>query len=85
MRRWMALECTHDGDCAGRYISNDTELEAYWLKFCKIKELHVRGQGDRYMLAVVDLRLDKMMVLQFDSGFARQDWFNAMTSVQVRV
>lgn len=102
------------------YLSNDQEVDVFWLKFCRIKEIHevgssrwpwplfrtpctrpldiwpalaVRGEilfmfmcgqpcAGRYLLGVYDLRLDKMLVLSFDSGLAREDWCASMRHVQ---
>ena len=47
------------------YVSNAADLESYWLKFCRIREIHLPGQNC-YLLAVYDLRLDKILVLRFD-------------------
>ena len=52
-------------------MQNDPELHKYWLKFCQIKEIH--DQSDTFFkLLILDLRLDKVVVLAFDSGLTRE-------------
>ena len=63
------------------YVSNEKELDVFWMKFCKISEVH--SQSDKqYKLMIQDLRLDKLLVLVFDSGLTREDWLQALLLVQ---
>ena len=63
------------------YVSNEKELDVFWLKFCKISEVH--AQSDKqFKLMIQDLRLDKLLVLTFDSGLTREDWLQAILAVQ---
>jgi hypothetical protein len=57
------------------------QVDHLWLKFCRIKELHELGSS-RFLLGIYDLRLDKMVILSFQSGLEREDWFQAMLGVQ---
>ena len=64
------------------YVSNRPEMDVYWLKYCRLREIHMPGAVNTYVLALYDLRLDKTCLLAFDTGLAREDWLQAILSVQ---
>jgi len=66
------------------YLQNDPELDMYWLKFCQVKEIH--NQSDTlFKLLILDLRLDKMVVLAFDSGLTREVLLFFMLSIVAKI
>ena len=63
-------------------MSNKPEMDVFWLKYCRLREIHMPGAVNTYVLALYDLRLDKTCLLAFDTGLEREEWLQAILSVQ---
>jgi hypothetical protein len=64
------------------FVSNQKHLDVFWLNFCRLREVHPPGKEEAYLVAIYDIRLDKICMLRFDTGLEREEWLQALLKVQ---